>query len=120
MCFCFFLYSGAFGQLRAPQPGYGGPYSGQQGYGALPPAQAPPPAAKRLDPDSIPSPVHKQTSSTHMYRVCDTFHILSLLSSCLCCTSIVSLPYRVLFSLLSVFKQAHPQSSVVFGILLLY
>ncbi|XP_046709553.1 protein transport protein Sec24C isoform X1 [Silurus meridionalis] len=48
--------NGAFGQVRAPQPGYGGQYSGQQGYGAPPPAQAPPPAAKRLDPDSIPSP----------------------------------------------------------------
>lgn len=54
---CVF-HSGAFGQVRAPQPGYGGPYSGQQGYGAQPSAQAPPPAAKRLDPDSIPSPVH--------------------------------------------------------------
>ncbi|KAF5906409.1 protein transport protein Sec24C isoform X1, partial [Clarias magur] len=49
--------NGAFGQVRAPQPGYGGPYSGQQGYGAPPPAQAPPAAAKRLDPDSIPSPI---------------------------------------------------------------
>ncbi|XP_026770806.3 protein transport protein Sec24C isoform X1 [Pangasianodon hypophthalmus] len=48
--------NGAFGQVRAPQPGYGGPYSGQQGYPAPPPAQAPPPATKRLDPDSIPSP----------------------------------------------------------------
>ncbi|KAF4084974.1 hypothetical protein AMELA_G00112270 [Ameiurus melas] len=49
--------NGAFGQVRAPQPGYGGPYSGQQGYVAQPSAQAPPPAAKRLDPDSIPSPI---------------------------------------------------------------
>ncbi|XP_058262296.1 protein transport protein Sec24C isoform X2 [Hemibagrus wyckioides] len=50
--------NGAFGQVRAPQPGYSGPYSGQQGFGAPPPAQAPPPpAVKRLDPDSIPSPI---------------------------------------------------------------
>ncbi|KAK3559510.1 hypothetical protein QTP86_013685 [Hemibagrus guttatus] len=50
--------NGAFGQVRAPQPGYSGPYSGQQGFGAPPPTQAPPPpAAKRLDPDSIPSPI---------------------------------------------------------------
>ncbi|XP_026996265.2 protein transport protein Sec24C isoform X2 [Tachysurus fulvidraco] len=49
--------NGAFGQVRAPQPGYSGPYPGQQGYGAPQTAQAPPPAAKRLDPDSIPSPI---------------------------------------------------------------
>uniref|UniRef100_A0AAR2M2T9 SEC24 homolog C, COPII coat complex component n=1 Tax=Pygocentrus nattereri TaxID=42514 RepID=A0AAR2M2T9_PYGNA len=49
--------NGAFGQVRGPQPGYAGPYPGQQSYGAAPPAQAPaPPAPKRLDPDSIPSP----------------------------------------------------------------
>lgn len=58
VCVCLVSYSGAFGPVRAPQPGYGGPYAGQQGYGVPPPAQAPPPAAKRLDPDSIPSPVH--------------------------------------------------------------
>lgn len=56
---CVCSHAGAFGQVRAPQPGYSGPFPGQQGYGAPPPAQAPPPAAKRLDPDSIPSPVHK-------------------------------------------------------------
>ncbi|XP_035997872.1 LOW QUALITY PROTEIN: protein transport protein Sec24C [Fundulus heteroclitus] len=45
--------NGAFGPARAPQPGYAGPYPGQQNYGA----PAPPPAAqKRLDPDAIPSP----------------------------------------------------------------
>ncbi|XP_072523513.1 protein transport protein Sec24C isoform X4 [Salminus brasiliensis] len=50
--------NGAFGQVRGPQPGYAGPYPGQQGYGAAPPAPAPAPAApKRLDPDSIPSPI---------------------------------------------------------------
>uniref|UniRef100_A0A3B4ECW9 SEC24 homolog C, COPII coat complex component n=1 Tax=Pygocentrus nattereri TaxID=42514 RepID=A0A3B4ECW9_PYGNA len=50
--------NGAFGQVRGPQPGYAGPYPGQQSYGAAPPAQAPaPPAPKRLDPDSIPSPI---------------------------------------------------------------
>uniref|UniRef100_A0A3Q2T4H5 SEC24 homolog C, COPII coat complex component n=1 Tax=Fundulus heteroclitus TaxID=8078 RepID=A0A3Q2T4H5_FUNHE len=46
--------NGAFGPARAPQPGYAGPYPGQQNYGA----PAPPPAAqKRLDPDAIPSPI---------------------------------------------------------------
>ena len=51
--------AGAFGQVRGPQPGYPGPYPGQQSYGAAPAAQAPAaPAPKRLDPDSIPSPVH--------------------------------------------------------------
>ncbi|XP_062859044.1 protein transport protein Sec24C isoform X2 [Trichomycterus rosablanca] len=49
--------NGAFGQ-RAPQPTFGGPYPGQQGYGAPSVAQAPaPPAQKRLHPDSIPSPI---------------------------------------------------------------
>ncbi|XP_066519102.1 protein transport protein Sec24C isoform X3 [Hoplias malabaricus] len=48
--------NGAFGQVRGPQAGYTGPYPGQQNYGA-PSAQTPaPPAPKRLDPDSIPSP----------------------------------------------------------------
>ncbi|KAG1955143.1 protein transport protein Sec24C [Pimephales promelas] len=50
--------NGAFGQVRGPQPGYAGPYSGQPNYGAPPAAPAPAPAApKRLDPDSIPSPI---------------------------------------------------------------
>ncbi|XP_048026353.1 protein transport protein Sec24C isoform X4 [Megalobrama amblycephala] len=50
--------NGAFGQVRGPQPGYSGPYSGQPNYGAPPAAPAPaPPAPKRLDPDSIPSPI---------------------------------------------------------------
>ncbi len=49
---------GAFGQVRGPQPGYTGPYPGQPNYGAPSAAPAPAPAApKRLDPDSIPSPV---------------------------------------------------------------
>ncbi|CAM4711389.1 hypothetical protein PO909_012523 [Leuciscus waleckii] len=50
--------NGAFGQVRGPQPGYAGPYPGQPNYGAPPAAPAPAPAApKRLDPDSIPSPI---------------------------------------------------------------
>uniref|UniRef100_A0A8C7RF68 SEC24 homolog C, COPII coat complex component n=1 Tax=Oncorhynchus mykiss TaxID=8022 RepID=A0A8C7RF68_ONCMY len=49
--------SGAFGQPRGPQPGYAGPqYPGQQNYGAGPAPAPAPPAQKRLDPDSIPSP----------------------------------------------------------------
>uniref|UniRef100_A0A8C1PYW0 SEC24 homolog C, COPII coat complex component n=1 Tax=Cyprinus carpio TaxID=7962 RepID=A0A8C1PYW0_CYPCA len=50
--------NGAFGQVRGPQPGYTGPYPGQPNYGAPPAAPASAPAApKRLDPDSIPSPI---------------------------------------------------------------
>ncbi|XP_062269997.1 protein transport protein Sec24C isoform X2 [Platichthys flesus] len=52
--------NGAFGQVRGPQPGYAGPYPGQPNYGPPPPAPAPAPAPaaqKRLDPDSIPSPI---------------------------------------------------------------
>ncbi|XP_051530064.1 protein transport protein Sec24C-like isoform X11 [Myxocyprinus asiaticus] len=50
--------NGAFGQVRGPQPGYAGPYSGQPNYGAPPAASASAPSApKRLDPDSIPSPI---------------------------------------------------------------
>ncbi|KAL0984102.1 hypothetical protein UPYG_G00137110 [Umbra pygmaea] len=52
--------NGAFGQPRGPQPGYASPqYPMQQSYGAGPaPAPAPaPPPQKRLDPDSIPSPI---------------------------------------------------------------
>ncbi|XP_042161464.1 protein transport protein Sec24C [Oncorhynchus tshawytscha] len=49
--------NGAFGQPRGPQPGYAGPqYPGQQNYGAVP-APTPAPTQKRLDPDSIPSPI---------------------------------------------------------------
>ncbi|XP_054623135.1 protein transport protein Sec24C isoform X4 [Dunckerocampus dactyliophorus] len=50
--------NGAFGQVRGPQPGYPSPYPGQPNYGAPAPAPAPaPPGQKRLDPDSIPSPI---------------------------------------------------------------
>ncbi|XP_064806815.1 protein transport protein Sec24C-like isoform X2 [Oncorhynchus masou masou] len=50
--------NGAFGQPRGPQPGYAGPqYPGQQNYGAGPAPAPAPPAQKRLDPDSIPSPI---------------------------------------------------------------
>ncbi|KAA0724984.1 Protein transport protein [Triplophysa tibetana] len=50
--------NGAFGQVRGPQPGYAGPYAGQQNYGAPSAAPAPAPSApKRLDPDSIPGPI---------------------------------------------------------------
>uniref|UniRef100_A0A673K543 Protein transport protein Sec24C-like n=1 Tax=Sinocyclocheilus rhinocerous TaxID=307959 RepID=A0A673K543_9TELE len=50
--------NGAFGQVRGPHPGYTGPYPGQPNYGAPPAAPAAaPPALKRLDPDSIPSPI---------------------------------------------------------------
>ncbi|XP_031699316.1 protein transport protein Sec24C isoform X2 [Anarrhichthys ocellatus] len=50
--------NGAFGQVRGPQPSYAGPYAGQPNYGAPATAPAPAPAAqKRLDPDSIPSPI---------------------------------------------------------------
>ncbi|XP_051530060.1 protein transport protein Sec24C-like isoform X7 [Myxocyprinus asiaticus] len=54
---CIISQPGAFGQVRGPQPGYAGPYSGQPNYGAPPAASASAPSApKRLDPDSIPSP----------------------------------------------------------------
>ncbi|XP_065602837.1 protein transport protein Sec24C isoform X2 [Cyrtonyx montezumae] len=43
--------NGSFGQVRGPQPNYGGAYPGTPNYGSQP---GPPP--KRLDPDSIPSP----------------------------------------------------------------
>ncbi|KAK7913407.1 hypothetical protein WMY93_013618 [Mugilogobius chulae] len=47
--------NGAYGQVRGPQPGYAGPYPGQQNYGGPAPAPAPAPAPqKRLDPDAIP------------------------------------------------------------------
>ncbi|XP_052532624.1 protein transport protein Sec24C isoform X3 [Tympanuchus pallidicinctus] len=44
--------NGSFGQVRAPQPNYGGAYPGTPNYGSQPG----PPPPKRLDPDSIPSP----------------------------------------------------------------
>ncbi|NWR54614.1 SC24C protein, partial [Bucorvus abyssinicus] len=44
--------NGSFGQVRGPQPNYGGAYPGTPNYGSQP---GPPP--KRLDPDSIPSPI---------------------------------------------------------------
>lgn len=44
---------GSFGQVRGPQPNYGGAYPGTPNYGSQPG----PPPPKRLDPDSIPSPV---------------------------------------------------------------
>ncbi|XP_009640295.1 protein transport protein Sec24C isoform X2 [Egretta garzetta] len=46
--------NGSFGQVRAPQPNYGGAYPGTPNYGSQP---GPPPPPKRLDPDSIPSPI---------------------------------------------------------------
>ncbi|XP_036402528.1 protein transport protein Sec24C-like isoform X2 [Megalops cyprinoides] len=56
--------NGAYGQIRGPQPGYPGSYPGQQSFGGQPPGPAPapapapaPPPQKRLDPDSIPSPI---------------------------------------------------------------
>ncbi|XP_049614727.1 protein transport protein Sec24C isoform X1 [Syngnathus scovelli] len=49
--------NGAFGQPRGPQPGFMGPYPGQPNYGAPGPAPgSAPPAQKRVDPDTIPSP----------------------------------------------------------------
>ncbi|XP_040462654.1 protein transport protein Sec24C isoform X5 [Falco naumanni] len=45
--------NGSFGQVRGPQPNYGGAYPGTPNYGSPP---GPPPPPKRLDPDSIPSP----------------------------------------------------------------
>ncbi|XP_042718878.1 protein transport protein Sec24C isoform X1 [Lagopus leucura] len=44
--------NGSFGQVRGPQPNYGGAYPGTPNYGSQPG----PPPPKRLDPDSIPSP----------------------------------------------------------------
>ncbi|NWS13272.1 SC24C protein, partial [Pachyramphus minor] len=46
--------NGFFGQVRGPQPNYGGAYPGTPNYGSPP---GPPPPPKRLDPDSIPSPI---------------------------------------------------------------
>ncbi|KFP38958.1 Protein transport protein Sec24C, partial [Chlamydotis macqueenii] len=46
--------NGSFGQVRGPQPNYGGAYAGTPNYGSQ---VGPPPPPKRLDPDSIPSPI---------------------------------------------------------------
>ncbi|XP_057279605.1 protein transport protein Sec24C isoform X2 [Pezoporus wallicus] len=46
--------NGSFGQVRGPQPNYGAAYPGAPNYGRQP---GPPPPPKRLDPDSIPSPI---------------------------------------------------------------
>ncbi|KYO27585.1 hypothetical protein Y1Q_0005166 [Alligator mississippiensis] len=46
--------NGSFGQVRGSQPNYGGAYPGTPNYGSQP---GPPPPPKRLDPDSIPSPI---------------------------------------------------------------
>ncbi|XP_040420302.1 protein transport protein Sec24C isoform X4 [Cygnus olor] len=46
--------NGSFEQVRGPQPNYGGAYPGTPNYGSQP---GPPPPPKRLDPDSIPSPI---------------------------------------------------------------
>ncbi|NWU16053.1 SC24C protein, partial [Cephalopterus ornatus] len=46
--------NGSFAQVRGPQPNYGGAYPGTPNYGSPP---GPPPPPKRLDPDSIPSPI---------------------------------------------------------------
>ncbi|XP_030806674.1 protein transport protein Sec24C isoform X2 [Geospiza fortis] len=46
--------NGSFGQMRGPQPNYGGAFPGAPNYGSPP---GPPPPPKRLDPDSIPSPI---------------------------------------------------------------
>uniref|UniRef100_A0A7N4PIF1 SEC24 homolog C, COPII coat complex component n=1 Tax=Sarcophilus harrisii TaxID=9305 RepID=A0A7N4PIF1_SARHA len=48
--------NGSFGPARGPQPNYGGSYSAAPNFAGQPgPPQPPPP--KRLDPDSIPSPI---------------------------------------------------------------
>ncbi|XP_053168134.1 protein transport protein Sec24C isoform X2 [Hemicordylus capensis] len=46
--------NGSFGQNRGTQPNYGAAYSGPANYASQP---GPPPPPKRLDPDSIPSPI---------------------------------------------------------------
>uniref|UniRef100_A0A2D4F997 Protein transport protein Sec24C n=1 Tax=Micrurus corallinus TaxID=54390 RepID=A0A2D4F997_MICCO len=46
--------NGSFGQNRGTQPVYGAPFPGPANYGSQPAAPPPP---KRLDPDSIPSPI---------------------------------------------------------------
>ncbi|NP_001087832.1 SEC24 homolog C, COPII coat complex component S homeolog [Xenopus laevis] len=53
--------NGSFGQIKGPQPGYPATYPRAPNYGTQPglqgPPAPPPPAQKRLDPDSIPSPI---------------------------------------------------------------
>eukprot|EP00062_Callorhinchus_milii_P001573 gi/632936826/ref/XP_007896252.1/ PREDICTED: protein transport protein Sec24C isoform X2 [Callorhinchus milii] len=44
--------NGSFGQMRGPQPNYAAPYTGTATYNSQPQPQQ-----KRLDPDSIPSPI---------------------------------------------------------------
>lgn len=61
----FLSCKGSFGQVRGPQPNYGAAYPGTPNYGIQP---GPPPPPKRLDPDSIPSPV-----SLLSYQ-CELFH----------------------------------------------
>lgn len=46
--------NGSFGQTRGTQPAYGTAFSGPANFGSQPAAPPPP---KRLDPDSIPSPI---------------------------------------------------------------
>lgn len=46
--------NGSYGQNRGAQPNYGAAYSGPANFGSQP---GPPPPPKRLDPDSIPSPI---------------------------------------------------------------
>ncbi|XP_018608603.1 protein transport protein Sec24C isoform X1 [Scleropages formosus] len=61
--------NGAFGQMRPPQSGYAAPYPGQQNFGIQPPPPAAaPPAQKRLDPDSIPSPQASETQPVQKTR----------------------------------------------------
>lgn len=66
---CFF--SGSFGQVRGSQPNYGGAYPGTPNYGSQP---GPPPPPKRLDPDSIPSPVSLYCS--HQYELLHLLHLI--------------------------------------------
>ncbi|KAM3913466.1 protein transport protein Sec24C isoform 4-T4 [Leptodactylus fuscus] len=53
--------NGAFGPVRGPQPGFPATYPRAPNYSSQPgqhgPPAPPPPAQKRLDPDSIPSPI---------------------------------------------------------------
>ncbi|XP_048843532.1 protein transport protein Sec24C isoform X2 [Brienomyrus brachyistius] len=61
--------NGAFGQMRGPQPAYGAPYPGQPNFGSQPQTPAPgPPAQKRLDPNSIPSPKASETQPAQKTR----------------------------------------------------
>uniref|UniRef100_A0A6I8RLE1 SEC24 homolog C, COPII coat complex component n=1 Tax=Xenopus tropicalis TaxID=8364 RepID=A0A6I8RLE1_XENTR len=58
----FSQQNGSFGQVKGPQPGYPVTYPRAPNYGSQPglqgpPAPPPPAPQKRLDPDSIPSPI---------------------------------------------------------------